>query len=146
MSKIAYISTEQAVQIHHRTVENSGGGTIGIIDIKRLEAILENIQNDDYYPEFSDKITHLCYSLCNCHCFIDGNKRIALTLSLEFLNLNGYMYCCKDFIRNMENIVLNLAQAKISKELLKEIFVAIMEDDFDNESLQLKIFKEIYGK
>ena len=43
MSKIAYISTEQAVQIHHRTVENSGGGTIGIIDIKRLEAILENI-------------------------------------------------------------------------------------------------------
>ena len=101
---------------------------------------------DDYYPEFSDKITHLCYSLCNCHCFVDGNKRIALTLSLEFLNLNGYMYCCKDFIRNMENIVLNLAQAKISKELLKEIFVAIIEDDFDNESLQLKIFKEIYGK
>ena len=46
----------------------------------------------------------------------------------------------------MENIVLNLAQAKISKELLKEIFVAIIEDDFDNESLQLKIFKEVYGK
>ena len=146
MAEIHYISIDEARDIHLATIRNSGGGDCGELDIGKLESVLCHIQNDDYYPEFSDKITHLCYSLCNCHCFVDGNKRIALTLSLEFLNLNGYMYCCKDFIRNMENIVLNLAQAKISKELLKEIFVAIIEDDFDNESLQLKIFKEIYGK
>ena len=92
MNKIAYISTEQAVQIHRKTVENSGGGTIGIIDIKRLEAILENIQNDDYYPEFSDKITHLCYSLCNCHCFVDGNKRIGLYMFFVSLEICGVDY------------------------------------------------------
>lgn len=143
MTKFIYISLEQAIQTHHLTVAISGGGTTDILDVKRLENALEFIQNDDYYPTIADKVTHLCYSACNCHCFADGNKRIALTLSMQFLMLNGYLYCCKDFLNNMENIILNVASSKISKELLKEIFVAIINDDFDNEALQLKIFEAI---
>ena len=101
------------------------------------------IKNDEYYPTFEDKITHLCYSACNCHCFVDGNKRIALTLSMQFLMLNGYMYCCKNFLRDMEDVILNLAQNKISKELLRDIFTAIIDDDFRNEALQLRILESI---
>jgi death-on-curing family protein len=143
MSKIVYLTIEQAIETHRLTVEKSYGGSCDIIDTSRLETVLEMIKNDDYYPNFVDKITHLCFSTCNCHCFADGNKRLALTLSLQFLSLNGYFYCCIDFLRNMENIILNLAQDKISKELLHEIFQAIIDDDFDNESLQLKIFDAI---
>lgn len=143
MTKIIYISLEQAIQMHHSTVEISGGGTTDILDTQRLENALEIIQNDDYYPTIVDKVTHLCYSACNCHCFADGNKRIALTLSMQFLMFNGYLHCCKDFLNNMENIILNVAATKISKDLLKEIFIAIIDDDFDNEALQLKIFEAI---
>ncbi len=54
-----YIDIEQAVRIHEKTVQVSGGGDVGIINIGLLESVLEHIQNDDYYPAFEDKLTHL---------------------------------------------------------------------------------------
>lgn len=143
MSRTIYISLEQAIDVHRRTIEKSGGGTCEIINTDKLDSALEWIQSDDYYPTFEDKLTHLCFSTCNCHCFMDGNKRLALTLSAQFLLLNGYMYCVEDFMHNMENIVLYMADGKISKELLKEIIVAILVDDFDNESLKMKIVEAV---
>ena len=95
MGNIRYLSLSDAIETHRLTVEKSGGGSFEKLDVSRLESALEMIKNDEYYPTFEDKITHLCYSACNCHCFVDGNKRISLTLSMQFLMLNGYMYCCK---------------------------------------------------
>ena len=43
----------------------------------------------------------------------------------------------------MEDVILNLAQNKISKELLRDIFTAIIDDDFRNEALQLRILESI---
>lgn len=143
MGNIRYLSLSDAIETHRLTVEKSGGGSCEKLDVSRLKSALEMIKNDEYYPTFEDKITHLCYSACNCHCFVDGNKRIALTLSMQFLMLNGYMYCCKNFLRDMEDVILNLAQNKISKELLRDIFTAIIEDDFRNEALQLRILESI---
>ena len=68
-----------------KTVENSGGGMTQCIDSNKLDRVLNHIQNHDYYPEFVDKLTHLFFSTCQFHCFADGNKRIAITLSTEFL-------------------------------------------------------------
>jgi len=45
-----YLSIEQAIAIHKKTVEISGGGSDGVLDSGRLESVLEHIQNDDYYP------------------------------------------------------------------------------------------------
>ena len=60
--------------------------------------ILQHIQIVDYYPCFFDKLTHLFFSTCKFHCFADGNKRLAITLSLQFLLFNGYMGIAKDFM------------------------------------------------
>ena len=80
-----------------------------------------NIQNDDYYPTFVDKITHLFYCTCEFHCFADGNKRLAITLSAQFLLFNGYMAVAKNFFAITENIracfkTIKLTKAKCKRE------------------------------
>lgn len=59
MNKIIYITLEAALVTHKKTIDHSGGGTYEHINPKQLGSVLEHIQNDDYYPTFVDKITHL---------------------------------------------------------------------------------------
>lgn len=144
MSQLQYITLEDAVNIHKKTVENSGGGAEGYLDIGKLGSVLQHIQNDDYYPTFVDKITHLFFSACEFHCFEDGNKRIAITLSAEFLLINGYLGVAHTFLREMENISYHVAAGRINKELLHEIMDSIMKGSFEeDECLKLKIYNAI---
>jgi death-on-curing protein len=138
-----YITLDQAVEIHKITVEVSGGGSLGHLDLGRLDSVLQHIQNDDYYPTFEEKLTHLFFCACNFHCFEDGNKRIAIALGAHFLLLNGYVFIAGRFIREMENISYHVAAGKIDKGLLGEIMFAFMNGDEDNEALKLKILNAI---
>ena len=104
MDGILYIDLEQAKRIHQKTIQYSGGGTYEHFDLGRLESVLQNIQNDDYYPTFAEKLTHLFYCTCEFHCFADGNKRLAITLSAQFLLLNGYMGIAKNFFAVTEKM------------------------------------------
>ena len=142
---LTYLTLEQAIETHAKTVEVSGGGTLGHLDLGKLESVLQHIQNDDYYPTFEEKLTHLFFSACKFHCFQDGNKRIAITLSAQMLLFNGYMYCASSFLREMENISYHVAAGNIDKELLQEIITAHLMEEEDRESLKLKILKAISG-
>lgn len=108
-----------------------------------LDSVLENIRNDDYYPSFEDKLTHLFFCACKFHCFQDGNKRIAITLCAQMLLWNGYLYCAGNFIREMENICYHVAAGNIDKDLLREVITAHLAEDSDNEELKLKILHAI---
>lgn len=144
MQQIIYITLEQAKIIHQKTIKYSGGGTTQELDTGKLDSVLQNIQNDDYYPTFVDKITHLFFCTCQFHCFADGNKRLAITLSAQFLLFNGYMATAKNFFTVMENISYQVAAGKIDKELLYEIISAVMNGTYDDdEELKLKIFNAI---
>lgn len=110
---LLYLTIEQAIEIHKLTVKISGGGSDGILDSGRLESVLHHIQNDDYYPTFEDKLTHLVFSANKFHCFEDGNKRIAISLGAQFLLINGYVFIVPKFIQEMENISYHLAAGKI---------------------------------
>lgn len=46
----------------------------------------------------------------------------------------------------MENISYHVAAGNIDKEFLKEIIIAVINDEMDNESLKLKILEAISGK
>lgn len=142
---LIYLTLEQVIEIHAKTVEVSGGGTLGHLDLGKLESVLQNIQNDDYYPTFEEKLTHLFFSACKFHCFQDGNKRIAITLSAQMLLFNGYMYCASSFLREMENVSYHVAAGNIDKELLQEIIAAHLLEEENNESLKLKILNAISG-
>jgi death-on-curing protein len=49
--KLFYINIVDAQEIHRKTIEVSGGGDDGIIDMGRLESVLDHIQND-FLSEF----------------------------------------------------------------------------------------------
>lgn len=141
--ELTYLTIEQAVEVHRKTVEVSGGGLVGQLDMGKLESVLEHIQNDDYYPTFEEKLTHLFHSACKFHCFQDGNKRIAISLGAQFLLLNGYVFVATKFLRIMENITFHVAADRIDKQLLLEIVSAVLIGDEDNEVLKLKIYNAI---
>ena len=136
---IIYISKEQAIEIHKKTIEYSGGGNYGILNIGFLYSALEHIQNDDYYPTFEEKLVHLIWSINRNHSFSDGNKRLSITLGAQFLLLNGYMFCVKRFMIEMENISYHLAAGRIEKDLLYKLVHSFLEGEEDfNEELKLE--------
>lgn len=126
-----YISKEQALSIHQETVRLSGGGSYEIINIGYLYSVLDHIQNNDYYPTFENKLTHLIYSINRNHSFTDGNKRLSITLGAQFLLFNGYMFCVKRFLSDMENISYHLAAGRIEKELLQKLLHSFIEGEND---------------
>ena len=141
-----YLSLEEAIEIHRKTVERSGGGSLGHLELNKLGGVLTHIQNDDYYPTFEAKLTHLFFCACQFHCFQDGNKRIAITLCAQMLLQNGYLYCAGEFIRKMENISYHVAAGRIGKELLGKIIAAFIDGTDENEELKLEILNAISGE
>ncbi len=143
MSRTVYITIENALEVYHKTIEVSGGGSDGVLNLGQLESVLAHIQNDDYYPDFVEKLTHLFYCSNKFHCFQDGNKRIAISLGAQFLLINGYVFAVPRFIKEMENISFHLAAGKIDKELLHDIIEAVINDDIDDEVIKLRIYEAI---
>lgn len=139
---IKYIeSIEEVTEIHRKTIEISGGGTDGIINLHSLKACLEHIRNDDYYPTFVDKLTHLFFVANKSHSFLDGNKRIAIALGMKFLINNGYLFIVQKFAEKMESVSYQLAVSRINKDLLHEIIHSIIYEEDYSEELKLKIMK-----
>lgn len=139
--EILYFDVNYAIQEHDWIIEQSGG-LVGIYPdgIGKLESVLEHIQNDWYYPTFEEKITHLVYSVNKLHAFCDGNKRSSIALGTYFLKINHYDYCIEKFILEMENIVVWLAESKISKELLLKLIASIIENEDEySESLKYEL-------
>jgi death-on-curing protein len=142
--KIVYFSNiDEVILLHEKTIEISGGGTTGIINLNSLLAALEHIQNDDYYPTFEEKLTHLFFVANKGHCFNDGNKRIAISLGSMFLLKNGYLVAAREFIFRMETISYHVAAGKITKELLLELISSIIHEPDFNENLKLKLINSI---
>jgi len=133
-----YFETDYAIRIHDKIIEISGGSP-GIKDFGNIDSPLTHIQNDDYYPEFEDKITHLIFSFNKFHAFNDGNKRTSIALGAFFLEINGLGGFVDKFIIEMENIAVTVADNIIDKELLQEIVAAIINEPDYSEALKLKI-------
>jgi len=129
---------DDIVRVHDKVIEISGGLS-GLKDIGYLESVIYQITNDDYYPEFEDKLTHLVFSINKFHAFQDGNKRTSIAVGAQFLELNGFDYVVGRFIKEMENIAVCVADGIIDKDFLGELIYSIIyEDDFE-ESLKVKL-------
>lgn len=80
-----YLTLEQAVEVHRKTVEISGGGALGHLELGKLESVLQHIQNDDYYPTFENKLTHLFFRPVNF---------IVFWMAISELPLHSALRCC----------------------------------------------------
>jgi len=133
-----YFDLKHAVATHDKILEVSGGRS-GVLDAGRLDSIFQHIQNDDYYPSFIEKLTHLVYAVNKGHCFHDGNKRTSIALGAFFMEVNGLDVLVSKFIIEMENIAVAVADNLVDKELLNDIVDSILNEEDYNEELQIRI-------
>lgn len=54
--------------------------------------IYQSFGGEDVYPTLEEKAAHLLYFVTKNHSFLDGNKRIAATMFLYFLDKNGVLF------------------------------------------------------
>lgn len=117
-----YFSINEAIELHD-IIMNEIGGKRGFNEsqISLLDSVLSSIQNDDYYPNFIDKLTHLIFSCVKFHPFLDGNKRSAIFLAIFFMELNDKADIYEEFAALMEDVVVEVAAGSISKDELRLI-------------------------
>ncbi len=140
MEEVYYFDTVHAIIVHDDIISKSGG-LQGIRDLGQLESILMHIQNDLYYPNFEDKLTHLFYAINKGHAFSDGNKRSSIALSSYFMEINGYDFVVRKFISETENIAVDVADNRVDKELLSEIIYSLLYEYDYSDELKLKIIE-----
>ena len=112
--------TLEAVKAIHEEVLRANGGTAGIRDENLLESALAAPQATMMgKPMMEDPIevaaAYLFY-LCRNHPFVDGNKRVALTTCLLFLEANGLLPNPKLALEPWEAFVLDVAASRIDRD------------------------------
>lgn len=138
MLEILYFDLSHAIAVHDEIIKKSGGN-VGNINLGLLKSTLAHIQNDMYYPTFESKATHLFYSINKNHSFTDGNKRSSIALCAYFMEINGYGFEVNRFLKEVENIAVDVADNRIDKELLQDIITSLLfEADYSDE-LKIKI-------
>ena len=89
---------------------------------KGLQSIISNIyqtyDEKDVYPSIEEKASNFLYLIVKNHTFIDGNKRIAATLFIYFLQFYNILY--KDGIKIIDNNTLTALTLLIAESNPKE--------------------------
>ena len=103
--------------------DQSFSGSIG--------AIYQSFDGKDLYPSIEEKAAHLLYFVVKNHSFIDGNKRIAASLFLWFLNENAILYNDNGSKRLADNalvaLTLLIAESKAEeKETIIKVIVNLI--------------------
>lgn len=85
---VLYPALQETLELHKQLILRFGG-TAGVRDMGLLESALVRPQTG-YYDTLSLQAAALLQSLCQNHCFVDGNKRVAFSSTAIFLRMNGY--------------------------------------------------------
>ena len=89
--------------------------------------IYQTFGGEDLYPSVEEKAAMLLYLVTKNHSFSDGNKRIAATLFLWFLNNNGILYREDGSKRLADNtlvaLTLMIAESKTEE---KDVMVKVV--------------------
>ncbi len=91
MSEPYWLETHEVGAIHNEIIVESGGAA-GILNEGALESTLFKPRNLYHYEEdvnLYKLAASYGYGLVKNHCFVDGNKRIALIAVYTFLAING---------------------------------------------------------
>jgi death-on-curing protein len=84
----SYPSVDEVIAAHSGLIAKFGG-SLGIRDRGALESALARPRSG-YYADIIQEAAALWESLSQNHPFVDGNKRIAVTVTAAFLKVNGY--------------------------------------------------------
>ncbi len=142
-----YLTVDQVLEARALALQVTGDEHLCGMRAGEVESILEHVQNDVYYPTFEHKLTHVFFGLTKGHCFLDGNKRTAVSATMYMLLLNNLPEPARTFMQDMEEIVVNVAANRIGKELLYEILCSVVCLDYaSDEALKIRILDAITPK
>ena len=123
MAALTFLSVANIITIHGRLIEDFGGDE-GLRDRGLLEsaaAMPQAMFSGQYlHSTLAEMAAAYHFHLCSNHPFIDGNKRVAVASAELFLVLNGFELKATD--NELENITLELASGKLSKEAIVEFY------------------------
>lgn len=85
---VLFPTLQETLELHRQLILRFGGSA-GVRDLGLLESALVRPQTG-YYATLSMQAAALLQSLCQNHCFVDGNKRVAFACTAIFLRMNGY--------------------------------------------------------
>ena len=83
-----------------------------------LNDIYQTFGGEDVYKSVEEKACNFLYTLVKNHPFVDGNKRIAATLFIYFLNYYGILI--KDGVQTIDNNTLTAVTLLIAESNPKE--------------------------
>lgn len=87
MKETIYLTLEECLRLHEAHIQRFGG-TPGLRDPGLLESALARPRSG-YYQTIFEQAAALMQSLASNHCFVDGNKRMAMGCAYIFLDMNG---------------------------------------------------------
>ena len=121
------ITYEDCLNIITKLKYNENSDLFAIERDNGLEAIIGNIYQTydklDVYESIEEKAANFLYMTVKNHVFVDGNKRIAATLFIYFLNYYDILY--KDDIQIIDNNTLAALTLLIAESNPKEKEVII---------------------
>ena len=133
-NKIVY---EDCMNIVSRLKFNSDSDLFALERDKGLKAIIGNIYQSfdgkDLYPTTEEKAANFLYLITKNHIFIDGNKRIAATLFIYFLEFYNILYKENEQVIDNNTLVaitLLIAQSNPKeKDILIDLIMNFLKKD-----------------
>ena len=108
------INYRECIEVINKLKFNDKSDLFALERNRGLESIISNIyqtfDGNDIYASIQEKASNFLYLIVKNHIFIDGNKRIAATLFIYFLQYYGILY--KDGIQIIDNNTLTLLIAE----------------------------------
>lgn len=131
------IEYSECIKIINKLRFNEGSSLFAIERDRGLESIIGNIYQSfdgkDVYKSIEEKGANFLYLIVKNHVFADGNKRIAATLFIYFLNFYGILYRNeKQSIDNNTLAALTLLIAESNpkeKEVLIDLVMNFLNTD-----------------
>jgi len=121
------IEYKECVEIINKLRFNEESNLFAIERDEGLKSIIGNIyqsfDNQEVYKSIEEKAANFLYLIVKNHVFVDGNKRIAATLFIYFLNYYGILY--KENKQVIDNNTLTALTLLIAESNPKEKEVII---------------------
>ena len=123
MAEPRFLTLAEVLEIHSDQIERYGGSQ-GLRDLGLLQSAV-SMPAATFCAQFLHEDLHAMaaaylFHITQNHPFVDGNKRTGVVAALVFLNLNGIEVEASE--RNLEKIVLGVAEGKVKKAELADFF------------------------
>jgi death-on-curing protein len=120
---IHFLTLSEVLIILEDQIRNYGG-MYGVRDLNLLSSAIyipqSGFDGEYFHKTIPAMAAAYAFHICQNHPFVDGNKRVALTGSLVFLDINGYIFTCKE--ETIYETIMDVAKGEMKKEKLIKLY------------------------